>query len=231
MGRRLEADGAAVRGGPALDLTHAAQADVLDPTAPRLRETPSQTAGPYVHIGAMPNLAGLGPAFGGDLGATMRGEGARGEPVVLAGRVLDGLGEPMRDAIVECWQADAGGRFEGEDGADPAFSGFGRSACDEGGEWRFETVVPGGVPWHDGRMQAPHASLLVMARGINVPLHTRFYFGGHPANAGDPLLSAVGCAARAATMVAERAGDGAWRLDIRVQRGPAGEAETVFLDM
>ena len=108
----------------------ASQADVLDVSAPRLPETPSQTAGPYVHIGAMPRFAGLRGAKGTDLGSTMRGPGTRGEAVTLCGTIRDGTGALVRDALVECWQADAEGRFAGQEGADRAFSGFGRSACD-----------------------------------------------------------------------------------------------------
>ena len=212
-----------------------------------LKESPSQTAGPYVHIGAMPAAAGIAEAgLGGTPppGPDMRGgdaaaSGPRGEAIALVGTIRDGTGALVRDALVECWQADAGGCFAGTEGADPAFTGFGRSACDpDTGEWRFETIRPGRVPWRDGRMQAPHASLWIVARGINIGLHTRLYFDGDPANADDPLLCAIQPRERAATMIARRddgAGGGAdgptWRLHIRLQRGPAGEAETVFLDM
>ena len=195
-----------------------------------MRETPSQTAGPYVHIGTWPAAAGI-EADGYDLGRLMREDGAQGEAIALVGTLRDGTGALVRDALVECWQADANGRFAGTEGADPAFNGFGRSPCDpETGEWRFETVYPGAVPWRDGRMQAPHVSLWIVARGINVGLHTRLYFGGDPANDDDPLLSAIQPPERADTLMAERDGH-AWRLDIRLQQGPAGEAETVFLDM
>ena len=210
-----------------------------------LRESPSQTAGPYVHIGATPHLAGLEGLYERDLGAIMREEGTRGEAITLTGTIRDGMGTLVRDALVECWQADAEGRFAGTEGADPAFTGFGRSVCDpETGEWRFETVRPGRVPWHDGRLQAPHVSLWIVARGINIGLHTRLYFADDEANADDPLLNAIQPPERTQTMMARRDGDGrdgddegsgtdaaVWRLDIRLQRGPAGEAETVFLDM
>ena len=209
----------------------ATQADVLDVSAPRLPETPSQTAGPYVHIGAMPRFAGLHGAEGSDLGSTMRGPGTRGEAVTLCGTIRDGTGALVRDALIECWQADAGGRFAGQAGADPNFSGFGRSACDpETGEWRFDTIRPGAVPYGDGRVQAPHVSLWIIARGINIGLHTRLYFDGDPANEDDPLLDAIKPSERAQTMIAQKYGD-AWRLEIRLQRGLASEPETVFLDI
>ena len=194
----------------------------------RLPETPSQTAGPYVHIGLMPERAGL-PLNGMGFGPDMRGHGARGEPIALCGTIRDGMEATVRDAIVECWQVDASGRFAGEEGADPAFGGFGRSAIDpDTGEWRFETVYPGRVRWHDGRMQAPHVTLHIIARGINRGLHTRLYFAGTTGD--DPLLARIQPPERARTMIAERDGD-EWRLDIRLQQGPNGEAETVFLDM
>ena len=204
-----------------------------------LRESPSQTAGPYVHIGATPGFAGLDGVYERDLGSTMREENARGEAITLRGTIRDGTGALVRDALVECWQADAQGRFAGDEDADPAFAGFGRSACDaETGEWRFETIRPGRVPWTDGRMQAPHVSLWIVARGINIGLHTRLYFDGDPANGDDPLLSAIQPRERTQTMMARRDSDGddgadapVWLLDIRLQRGPAGEPETVFLDM
>lgn len=205
----------------------------IDARAPGpLKESPSQTAGPYVHIGCVPNVAGLNGTYAHDLGSNMRREGVEGEPITLRGTVLDGLGEPVRDALVECWQADANGRFAGTDDADPSFDGFGRCASDaETGEWRFDTVRPGRVPWSDGRSQAPHVTLWIVARGINLGLHTRVYFEGDAANADDPLLSRIEPARRRETMIARPDGQDAWCLDIRLQRGPAGGPETVFLDM
>ena len=96
----------------------------------RLRESPSQTAGPYVHIGCTPNAAGIEGVYPADLGAVMRTGPVRGKAITLRGRVLDGLGAPLRDAVVEVWQADAEGRFAGQEGADPSFTGWGRSAGD-----------------------------------------------------------------------------------------------------
>lgn len=201
---------------------------------PRRRpETASQTAGPYVHIGCLPSLTGLGGASGGpDLGAVMLREGARGERIAIEGRVLDGTGAPLRDALLELWQADAAGLYasplERRGEADPAFAGWGRRASDaETGLFRFETVKPGRVPWPNGRMQAPHCALWIAARGINLGLLTRIYFADEAAaNAEDPLLARVEPRGRAATMIAGRDGD-AYRIDVRLQ----GEGETVFLDV
>ena len=194
-----------------------------------LRESPSQTAGPYVHIGCVPNAAGLSGMGPHDLGHRIVEEGARGERTAIRGVVMDGLGAPLTDALVEIWHADAAGRHPGEPGADPLCHGFGRAASDpETGEWRFETVRPGAVPAPDGRLMAPHASLWIVARGINLGLHTRLYFPeDEEALARDPLLSRIEHRARAATLIAAREGPGAYRFDVRLQ----GEGETVFLDV
>ena len=196
---------------------------------PRLHESPSQTAGPYVHIGCTPNAAGIEGVFPADLGATMRTGPVRGEEITIRGRVLDGFGAALRDAVVEVWQPDAEGRFAGSEGADPHFTGWGRSAGDpETGEFRFETVRPGPVPYPDGRMQAPHLSLWIVARGINVGLHTRMYLpDDEAALAGDPILSRIEPRERTATMIAAADGPDAYRFEVRLQ----GSRETVFLDM
>ena len=192
-----------------------------------LPESASQTAGPYVHIGCVPSFAGLEGMYGGhDLGTdALAGEDADGERIVLTGRVLDGAGTPVRDALLEAWQPDAAGCFAGQEGADPAVRGWGRCPTGPDGRWRFGTVMPGQVPWPDGRMQAPHVALWIVARGINVGLYTRAYFGGHAANEADPLLARIEQRSRIPTLMA-REQDGAWHLDIHLQ----GPEETVFFD-
>ena len=194
-----------------------------------LPETASQTGGPYVHIGCVPSFAGLDGMYDGrDLGASCRRDGHAGEAITVEGRVFDGTGAPLRDALLELWQADANGRFAGEDGADPAFDGWGRQPTDgETGLYRFETVKPGRVVWPDGRMQAPHIGLWIVARGINVGLYTRIYFEGDPSNDADPLLARVEHPERRATLMARPGEDGAWRFDIHLQ----GALETVFFDV
>ena len=197
-----------------------------------LTETASQTAGPYVHIGCTPNVAGIA-IYGGDLGAMMRTGPVKGEAITITGAVHDGLGAVLKDALVEIWQADAAGLFntpnEGRGQADPNFTGFGRSAGDmQTGEFTFHTVKPGRVPWPDGRLQAPHASLWIVARGINIGLQTRLYFEDEAeANAEDPILSRIEHRARKQTLVARRTAPGAYRFDIHLQ----GPQETVFLDI
>ena len=197
-----------------------------------LKESPSQTAGPYVHIGCTPNFTGIaaygGDLGGGDLGRAMTTGPVEGRAIVIAGAVHDGTGMALRDAMVEIWQADAKGRFAGQDGADPGFTGWGRSPGDmQTGEFRFETVKPGRVAWPDGRMQAPHVSVWVVARGINVGLHTRIYFDDEEAaNAEDPILARIEHRARVPTLLA-KAAPGGYRFDIHLQ----GPHETVFFDI
>jgi protocatechuate 3,4-dioxygenase, alpha subunit len=199
----------------------------------RFKESPSQTAGPYVHIGCTPNFCGIEGVYNVDLGLTMVNDETRGERITVTGCVIDGTGTPLRDAMIEIWQADAAGIYpavnETRGTADPNFSGWGRKAVDGStGEYRFETVKPGKVPFHDGRMQAPHITFWIVARGINIGLHTRMYFAEEEkANAADPVLTALEHKVRVPTLLASRKGDGQYRFDIRLQ----GENETVFFDV
>jgi protocatechuate 3,4-dioxygenase alpha subunit len=195
----------------------------------RLKESPSQTAGPYVHIGALPNFAGIDGVYDEDLGQRMVLGAVRGEQITLRGTVYDSTGAALRDAMVEIWQADAAGLYAGQDGADPAFAGWGRQAGDmETGAFAFETVKPGAVSFRDGRMQAPHVSVWIVARGINLGLQTRIYFADEEeANAADPILARIEHRDRIATLMARPEGQGVYRFDIRLQ----GENETIFFDI
>ncbi|MFI0844890.1 protocatechuate 3,4-dioxygenase subunit alpha [Mesorhizobium sp. IMUNJ 23232] len=195
-----------------------------------LKETPSQTAGPYVHIGLTPEFCGIGGVYPTDLGAGMVNDKTVGERIALTIRVLDGADTPLRDALVEIWQADAQGFYNSPSDtrgkADPNFSGWGRQATDmQTGECRFLTIKPGRVP-HGNGLMAPHITLWIVARGINIGLHTRLYFADEAAaNAEDPILSRIEHFSRAKTLLAERTADG-YAFDIRLQ----GEDETVFFD-
>ena len=145
-----------------------------------LRETPSQTAGPYVHIGLMPNFVSIAGVYAADLGGALINDKTKGERIAIEGRVFDGSGEPVRDYAIEIWQADAAGLYpspsETRGAADPNFAGWGRGAPNpETGGYRFETIKPGRVPFPDGRLQAPHVSFWIVARGINIGLNTRMY--------------------------------------------------------
>ncbi len=203
----------------------------------RLHETPSQTAGPYVHIGLIPGQAGF-HVFEREIGPVLVSPQTRGERIRVEGRVLDGLGVPCRDVLVELWQANADGRYdhpadrqEGKE-PDPHFHGFGRAGTDfETGVFAFETVKPGPVAGRTGHPpMAPHASLWLVARGINTGLQTRMYFADEEAaNAVDPVLALVE-PLRRPTLLARREtreGRTVYRFDIRLQ----GEGETVFFDV
>lgn len=198
----------------------------------RLKETPSQTAGPYVHIGLTPEFGELPGVYQTDLGVSMTNEKTRGERITVKMRVLDGAETPLRDAVIEIWQADADGLYnspsEMRGAADPNFTGWGRRPADmDTGEMVFETIKPGRVPFPDGRLMAPHINVWIVARGINLGLNTRMYFGDEKkANEEDPVLDRVEHRMRVPTVIASRNGD-TYTFDIRLQ----GEAETVFFDI
>lgn len=197
----------------------------------RLKESPSQTAGPYVHIGLTPNFCGIGGVYASDLGASMVNDKTSGERINLHIRVLDGTGTPLKDALIEIWQADSEGLYnspaELRGAADPNFLGWGRCPTDmETGLCVFETIKPGRVPFRDGRLMAPHVTLWIVARGINIGLQTRLYFSDEEkANAEDPILARIEHRIRVPTLIAERK-DGAYVFDVHLQ----GEKETVFFD-
>ncbi len=197
-----------------------------------LKETPSQTAGPYVHIGLTPNFCDIAGVYQHDLGNAMVNAKTLGERIIVTGHVFDGAGALVRDAVIEIWQADAVGIYnspsEMRGDADPNFSGWGRCPTrTEDGVYTFETIKPGRVPFKDGREMAPHITFWIVARGINIGLHTRMYFPEETdANAADPLLLRIEHRDRVATMIATR-DSAAYSFDIHLQ----GPRETVFLDI
>lgn len=187
---------------------------------PPLKETPSQTAGPYVHIGMTPSLEGTTGPNVKDLGSgPVPGTGAR---ITIAGRIFDGSAAPVVDVVVEIWQADADGNHS---------AAWGRVACDSSGGFRFETVKPGRVAGPDGKPMAPHVTIWIVARGINVGLHTRIYFDDEAeANSTDFVLNRIMDARRRSTLIASRTevdGRSVYSVDIRLQ----GNDETVFFDI
>lgn len=187
-----------------------------------LKETPSQTAGPYVHIGLIPNQAGF-DIFANPFGPKIAGPSAQGQRIRIEGRILDGLGEPCREVLIEAWQADHEGRYD-----NPAFRGWGRSGTDfETGLYTFDTIKPGRVPARDGSLQSPHISLWLVARGINIGLQTRLYFADED-NTADPVLTIVDPIRRPTLLAHPQQRDGlpTYTFDIRLQ----GDNETVFLD-
>jgi len=202
-----------------------------------LPETPSQTAGPYVHIGLIPNQAGF-DIFENNFGGDIAGPGVAGERIVIEGRIFDGSGHPAKDVLVETWQANAAGRYNHpadrqDKSLDQAFRGWARTGTDfETGLYRIRTIKPGAVAGRRGRKtMAPHVSFWIVARGINVGLATRMYFGDEKAaNAEDPVLKIIEQPERRQTLIAARSardGGTVYTFDIFLQ----GERETVFFDV
>lgn len=184
----------------------------------------SQTLGPFFNFALTAN-----PSLG-----ILAREGAEGERIRLAFRVVDGDGAPTPgDSLIELWQADARGRYaHARDpraaGRDLNFYGFGRLETDANGECVFETIKPGPVPDGTGAAQAPHINVVVLARGLLKHLYTRVYFAGEPANAHDPVLALVPEERRATLLAKPAAGQPhTWSIEIRLQ----GEGETVFFDV
>lgn len=183
--------------------------------------TPSQTAGPYLHIG-LTNKHSV---------TQIASPTTQGERVFLKCRVLDVDGAPVNDAMLEIWQADGKGRYRGPNDVstqEANFIGFGRAATDENGSCEFETITPGTVRGPGPSLQAPHLNVAVYARGILLQLYTRIYFAGDPANDVDPVLALVP-SERRETLMAQPDPDrrGHWTFDIRLR----GERETVFFDV
>jgi protocatechuate 3,4-dioxygenase alpha subunit len=189
--------------------------------------TPSQTVGPFLHIGLVPSQYG-----GKDIiGPVVADQGVQGTRIRIEGRLFDGNGSIMPDAVVEVWQADAQGHYahpaDGRPLKSNSFRGFGRCPTDKDGGFRFDTVKPGPVPGPKGAQQAPHINVGIFSRGILKRLFTRLYFADEPANASDPILALVP-ADRRGTLLAkpDPAKPGIYRFDIHIQ----GADETVFFD-
>ncbi len=199
-----------------------------------LRESASQTAGPFVHIGLAPGAAGF-DIYKQELGHDICGPNAKGERIRIEGVVMDGMGAPIKDVLLEVWQANADGNYAHPDGGgvvEDGFRGWGRVISDfDTGEWGVDTVKPGSTQGRDGGAQAPHLNFWIVARGINIGLNTRMYFADEAeANAKDPVLNLIEWENRRGTLIAARSdGDGTpvYRFDIRLQ----GEDETVFFDI
>jgi protocatechuate 3,4-dioxygenase alpha subunit len=192
--------------------------------------TPSQTVGPYFSYCLTPARYPLREVFSTDLVTP----GLEGERIRIEGRVIDGDGVGVSDAMIEIWQADAKGSYvhASRTGApsNVAFKGFGRSDTGPAGEFGFSTIKPGRADGPNGSRQAPHIGVTVFSRGMLTHLFTRIYFDDEGSNAEDPVLSAVP-ADRRETLIAKGEQSGAtkvYRFDIRMQEGADGQPETVF---
>ncbi len=204
----------------------------LDNQSPELfGQTPWQTVGPFFHYG-LPWKGGADLVSASELGARAelfpaehyllhvaqaRGP-VKGRVIELHGRVLDAKGQPVPDAMIEIWQANAAGRFVRDEG--DSFLGFGRSSTSREGEYRFRTIFPGRV-----QEQAPHIAVSVFGRGLIKRLVTRVYFAGEASNEGDAILALVP-EARRGTLIAAK-DDHGYRFDVEL----AGDRETVFFDL
>ncbi|AVF55871.1 UNVERIFIED_ORG: protocatechuate 3,4-dioxygenase alpha subunit [Pseudomonas parafulva] len=195
-----------------------------------LPETPSQTAGPYVHIGLALEAAGVAPRPQ-EIWNQLAKPDAPGEHILLFGHVYDGNGHLVRDSFLEIWQANHEGVYDTRFDLEKSFNSFGRTATTfDAGEWTLQTVKPGVVKNAAGVPMAPHINVLLFARGINIHLHTRIYFDDEvQANQDDPVLNLIEQPQRRQTLIAKRCevnGNLAYRFDMRIQ----GEGETVFFD-
>ena len=195
----------------------------MGPSLIDLTPTPSQTVGPYFHLGCTDTHAV----------SCIAGSNAKGERVRLICQVLDGDGMPVDDAMIEIWQADSEGRYNhpmGENAidSDPDCTGFGRLATDDNGVCIFETIRPGRVPADAGKLQAPHLDVSIFARGILKRLVTRIYFADEPANQECPVLNLVPQERRSTLMARpDPHNPGDWHFAIHL----CAKDETVFFDV
>ena len=201
--------------------------------------TPSQTVGPFFAYGLAPHSrCDWKPDQRYDwketVGADLVTPDATGTRIRIEGRVLDGDGLPINDAMLEIWQADAQGRYahprDNRARPNTRFKGFGRSATDKSGAYSFDTVKPGPVPGPNDARQAPHIVFCIYSRGMLRQIYTRLYFSDEAAaNGSDSILMLVP-GDRRGTLIAHKETGGelpVYRFDIRVQ----GENETVFFDI
>ena len=190
---------------------------------PALGVTPSQTVGPF-----------FAPALLRDVKNVLTTDSTEGERIRIEGKVFDGIGNVVPDALIEIWQANSHGKFNHPRDLrdlplDPEFGGYGRSGTDDDGVYWFETIKPGAVPFEGDQLQAPHISVIVHARGMLNHAQTRLYFEDEAANGADPVLALVP-ADRRSTLIARREqadGGVTYRLDIVLQ----GRGETVFFNI
>lgn len=184
--------------------------------------TSSQTVGPFFHDCLLCT----------ELHRKVLAAEATGERIRIEGRVLDGNGQAVPDAVIEIWQANHDGHYSnaGDLPVDQGFDGFGRTGTDSEGVYWFETIKPGRVAFNESTLQSPHICVAVFARGLLNHLYTRIYFADDPANSDDPVLQCVP-AERRSTLLAQPETVGhasvVYRFDVVLQ----GEDETVFFNI
>jgi protocatechuate 3,4-dioxygenase, alpha subunit len=190
------------------------------------RQTPSQTVGPYFAYGLSPEQYGFQQNLTSIAGSQMAEGDVEGQRIRVEGRVFDGAGNPISDALIEVWQADGSGRYAhpaDPRGSNSTFKGFGRcgTGTDPQNRFWFDTIKPGKA----SDDQAPHLNVIISMRGMLLHAFTRIYFPDELANATDKVLRLVP-AERRDTLIAKHAGGGVYHFDIHMQ----GENETVFFD-
>ncbi len=181
----------------------------------KLIPTPSQTVGPFYKHGL--KWDSTGKVFGSTPGAR----------VIITGKVTDGANEPIPDAFLEVWQADAEGKLANGAVHEDGTAAFARAPTDDNGNFTIDTIVPGRLKLADGSEQAPYLHVTIFARGLLRHLFTRCYFEGTQGVEQDPVLSTLGT--RAQTLIARKTGDGKYEWNV-VMQGSA-TTETVFFDI
>jgi protocatechuate 3,4-dioxygenase alpha subunit len=150
-------------------------------TKKKIKQTPSQTAGPYLHIGLLPKKVGINSSFSRELNNLILSEKTKGTRIEISGKIYDGNNEVLKDALVEIWQVDSNGNYQSrltkKTKYDKNFSNWGRTSCDiNTGLWKFNTIKPGIVQLNKSEILAPHIWFWIVARGINLGLYTCMYF-------------------------------------------------------
>jgi protocatechuate 3,4-dioxygenase alpha subunit len=180
------------------------------------KPTPSQTVGPFFARELIWRDGGK-VLFAG-----------HGDRITLKGRVLDGAGAPVVDALFETWQADAAGKLpSGGEGGRPY--GYGRVSTDADGAYAIDTVMPGSFRGPGGETYAPQISVTIFARGLLRAVQTRVFLVPLDAIKDDPLARAISNPDRLRTLIATRdpTDPKIYRWDVRLQ----GAGEAVFIEI
>tara|TARA_B100000902_G_scaffold121678_1_gene121805 strand:+ start:583 stop:1197 length:615 start_codon:yes stop_codon:yes gene_type:complete len=198
-----------------------------------LKQTPSQTAGPYLHIGCIPHQIGINHAFSKDLNNLVLSKETKGSRIEICGKIYDGNYDVIKDALVEIWQVDTNGYYKSRvnrnNKSDPNFNNWGRTSCDlETGLWQFHTIKPGMVKLNNRKTLAPHIWLWIVARGINMGLFTCLYFcDENNLNKLDCNLKKMSNNSNLESLIAEKIEKNKYEFNIYLQ----GDKETIFFDI